>query len=68
MKAKPLVDAIRTMRDMESVDYTTSPDVWAGKLNRLAWARIELEIELGGLDVEVEPQTVKHGELQGEER
>ena len=53
MKAKLILDAILAMKDMEDVTYTTEPEVWAGKLNRLATARIELQIELGMLNVEV---------------
>ena len=56
MKAKTIIDAIISMREMDDVTYTTSPEEWARKLNHLQSAMIELQIELGQIGITVEEE------------
>lgn len=56
MKAKIILDAILAMKDTDRLGFMTPPETFAHTMNRLASARMELEIELGRIGITVEQE------------
>ena len=54
MRAQTILRAIVAMRAADSISYATPPEKFGNTLGHLMAACIDLEIELGALNIEVQ--------------